>query len=247
MITFSIVIATYNAELYLAGAIESIIHQTYSEWELIVIDGNSTDGTNRIIGEYMDCISYYKSESDRGIYDAWNKGVSIAKGDWILFIGADDVLLPNALESYYKALCITPNNEYDFVSGRVDYVDTSLNHLRFIGQQWQWPLFLKKMTVSHVGSLHNRRLFKEVGTYDISYKIIGDYELLLRKRGQLKALYVDSVFAKMREGGVSLSSKAIQESIRAQIYTGGRNAFCAWLEYFLLVAKLKKKKKKNRL
>ena len=93
----SIIVSTYNADAFLAGCIESIIDQTYPYIELIIIDGGSTDATLSIIEYYQKHVTFFVSELDMGIYDAWNKGLSVATGDWIAFVGADDILLPNAI------------------------------------------------------------------------------------------------------------------------------------------------------
>src|SRR6266436_7822019 len=96
----SIVMATYNAGKYLESALQSIIQQNYPCLEIIMIDGKSQDNTLSIINKYQKNISFWKSEPDEGIYDAWNKGVAISTGEWIMFLGSDDVLLPDSLISY---------------------------------------------------------------------------------------------------------------------------------------------------
>ena len=103
----SIVIATYNASATLERCLKSIIPQMNDEIELIIIDGKSNDGTKEILNRYIEWISYTISEKDSGVYDAWNKGIKVAKGDWVMFIGADDILLPNALNVYIQTIVST--------------------------------------------------------------------------------------------------------------------------------------------
>ncbi|MBP9970812.1 MAG: glycosyltransferase, partial [Paludibacteraceae bacterium] len=98
----SIIIATYNASKTLNRCLDSIVSQKNSEVELIIIDGGSTDETLSVINSYSSDIDYVLSEKDNGLYDAWNKGIKAAKGDWIMFLGADDQLLSNALEKYIE-------------------------------------------------------------------------------------------------------------------------------------------------
>ena len=98
----SIVIATYNAGKTLCNCLNSIVTQLTDDVELVIIDGGSRDNTNSIIESYGSQIAYHISEPDKGIYDAWNKGVKKAKGDWIMFVGADDVLLPEAIQTYLE-------------------------------------------------------------------------------------------------------------------------------------------------
>lgn len=143
------------------------------------------------------------SEPDQGIYDAWNKGIERAKGDWIMFIGADDQLMPNALESYRKFI-----NEnlgafgIDLISSKVKMIDDKGNLVRIKGWPFLWPMFLKEMTIAHPGALHSKTLFKKYGNFDINYKIVGDYELLLRAKDSLESLYHDEISVIMSEGGL---------------------------------------------
>ena len=89
---FSIIIATYNSEQYIKQAINSILNQDFKNYEIIIIDGLSKDKTTEIIQKYIKNITFFKSEPDTGIYDAWNKAISVAKGSWIYFLGSDDYL-----------------------------------------------------------------------------------------------------------------------------------------------------------
>ena len=100
----SIIIATWNAAKTLKRCLDSIVPQLTDETELILVDGGSKDDTNKIIDSYGDKVAVHISEPDKGIYDAWNKGVSKAKGDWVMFIGADDILLEGAIEYYLAYL-----------------------------------------------------------------------------------------------------------------------------------------------
>lgn len=100
----SIVIATFNAAKTLERCLQSIVPQLTDATELVIVDGGSEDETLSIIKKYEQYVAYTVSEPDKGIYDAWNKGVKVAHGEWIMFIGADDILLPNALTLYLTKL-----------------------------------------------------------------------------------------------------------------------------------------------
>lgn len=234
----SIIIAVYNGEKYLSDALESIMQQSYTKIELVIIDGKSTDQTIKIIKRYQAGIAYWISEPDKGIYDAWNKGVKIAKGDWIMFLGCDDILLPRAVESYIKF--INENGLYskDYISSRVELITQDGRSLRVIGKPWNWKEFKIVMDVAHVGSLHNKELFKKYGLYDITYKIAGDYELLLRAKSKLKTGYMNLVTAKMRLGGVSLNNvKVFKETFTAKNKTAGRPLILCAGDYLIARAK----------
>lgn len=224
----SIIIATYNAQNYLEDCLSSILPQLSDFAELIIIDGKSKDSTVSIIEKYNESISYWISEKDNGIYDAWNKGVKASTGDWIMFIGADDQLLPMALKKYANFIEKLPNvDDVDYISSRMEMVDLAGRSIRVKGWAWEWPLFLKDMTVAHPGSLHSKKLFDQYGLFNIAYKITGDYELLLRPREKLKAVFFDEVTVLMQEGGASDSLKALLEHERAAVETGGASAMSA--------------------
>ena len=218
---FSIIIATYNAEKYLERAINSILSNNYGLFEIIVIDGKSTDKTMEIVEKYKDIITHHVSEPDRGIYDAWNKGIKLATGDWIMFIGADDKLLSNTLVKYSEFISTLENpGETLYISSRIQMVDHLGKKIRIKGWSWSWPFFLKEMTVAHPGSLHSKKLFSLYGNYNIAYRSAGDYELLLRPREKLKYAFMDELTLEMQEGGISDGILGIKEHCRAAIDTG---------------------------
>ena len=192
---------------------DSIIYQLTDDCELLIIDGGSTDSTNRIIASYGNKISYTVSEVDKGIYDAWNKGVKVANGKWIAFVGADDVLLPNALDSYLNVInntdCI---DSYDYICAHNEYVGNDGRLLKLLGEEPTWNVLRKGMVAAHVASLHNKKnLFDTVGEYNLSFKICADYELLLRKKNRIKYIFIDAHIAQMKVGGMSFSLRAIKE------------------------------------
>jgi glycosyltransferase involved in cell wall biosynthesis len=205
------------------------------EVEYVVIDGGSTDGTQDIIAEYAGHLAYWVSERDSGIYDAWNKGLARASGQYIGFVGADDVLLPDALGTYLNHIRQQPDMEY--WSSKVAF-----GHMggRVIGQPWRWDRFRRYMTVAHVGSLHRRDLYDRFGTYDTSYGIVGDYELLLRVGASLRAGFVDQITVLMGDGGVSnkFALQALVETASAKTKTNATSPAAASFDYYLARFKL---------
>lgn len=198
--------------------------------EYIIIDGGSTDGTIDIIGEYEGMIKYWVSEPDKGIYDAWNKGICSSSGEWIAFIGAGDVYFYNAIQVYMDEISCFQNSVPEYLSSRVNLVKNS-KILRTVGRQWRWQTFRKHMNVAHVGSLHHRSLFRKYGLFDTAYKISGDYELLLRPREELRAIFINKITANMNVGGISSSSfEGFSETERAKVITGGRSPLMSRFE-----------------
>lgn len=240
---FSIIIATYNAEKYLQHCLNSIIPQLNETIELIIIDGESKDDTVGIIKNNKHYISYFITEPDKGIYDAWNKGIKSATGDWIMFVGADDQLMPDALTIYQQFI---NNNvratDIHLISSRVQMIDENGKTIRIKGWPYLWPMFLKEMTIAHPGALHSKKLFEKFGNYNIDYKIVGDYELLLRAGASLKSLYLDVITVIMSEGGASDSVKSIKEHYKAVTTTGKYPKHLAFLNAILVYSKFKIKK-----
>lgn len=214
--TISIIIATYNASKTLNRCLDSIVPQLTDETELILVDGGSKDDTNKIIDSYGDKIAVHISEPDKGIYDAWNKGVKAAHGDWVMFIGADDILLPNAICSYIELIKYSPDiNSYDYICAHNEYVDMKGKLLKILGEKPVWSKMRRGMCAAHVASLHSRKnLFGSIGDYNLDFKICADYELLLRKKDKLKSLMIPAHIARMTVGGMSFSTKAIVESYK---------------------------------
>lgn len=218
----SIITATYNAEAFLVECIESIIAQTYPHIEFIVIDGGSTDKTLAIINQYRTHISFFVSEPDQGIYDAWNKGLAASTGEWISFVGADDQLFPNAISSYIDHISHTCQQKPEFVSSRIQLVEKDLTFIEEVGTPWFWETFKKRMNTYHLGCFHARELFDLYGPFDPNFKISGDYELLLRAKGKLQTSFLNQATAQMRRGGVSnkFLYRAIEETYKAKMKNG---------------------------
>ena len=212
-ITF--IIATYNASSTLRTCLESIVGQTTDECEVVVIDGGSTDSTCEIVRSFGNSIAYTISEKDEGIYDAWNKGVGKASGRWVAFVGADDILLPGAVQNYLDVIKNTPDiDTYDYICGHNEYVDYAGKLLKILGSEPCWSAMRKSMVAAHVASLHNKKnLFETVGLYDYKhFKICADYELLMRKRDQLSYIIIPAHIARMKTGGMSFTTKALIET-----------------------------------
>ncbi len=209
----SIVTATFNSELCLENLIKSIIPQKNNEVEFLIIDGNSKDSTFEIIKKHEYHIDFWISEPDKGIYDAWNKGIKAATGKWIMFLGADDELLPDSINKYLDLLESNDLSSFDYISAQNEYVNDEEKLIKLLGIGADWKLMRKGNSAAHVGSLHNKKnLFEKVGFYNLDFKICADYEILLRRKDSLKSYYLQERIAKMKVGGMSFSVNAIEES-----------------------------------
>ena len=224
----TVVTATFNARPFIAECLESVWTQDYPNIEHIVLDGASRDGTIEVLREYDDRIAFWKSEPDKGIYDAWNKALAEARGEWICFLGADDEFLPGAVSAYMALAAKFPEAEY--LSSQIRWVHPSGYVNPAHGRPWTWREFARRMCVAHPGSMHRFSLFGRLGVYDTTYRSAADYELLLRARDTLRTAYLPATTVMMRAGGASDSSIALVEAYRAKRYAGGRNAFLASAE-----------------
>lgn len=235
----SVIVAVFNGVETLKRCIDSVSKQTYENSELIVIDGGSTDGTKDLIERNSQHIAYWESERDRGIYHAWNKALLHVKGEWICFLGADDYLCDcDALGRIASRLSVI-GTSVRVVYGQVNLVNDNGGVLGTFGKRWSElrSSFLAGEALNiHQATFHHRSLFERHGRFDESFRIAGDYELLLRELRTNEALYVPSVVTAMQHGGISSnpSSKAttIREIIRARGMHGlalSLNLVAAWL------------------
>lgn len=238
----SVITAVFNGEKFLVDTIESILNQKYPHIEYIIIDGNSTDGTVEIIKNYQTRLAYWLSEKDNGLYDAWNKALKIAKGEWIAFMGSDDIMNADAMQLYIDYINNNRIRDLEYVSSKIELVTNDLKFKRIVGSAWDWKVFKVYMNTAHVGSLHHKSLFTKYGNFDDGYKITGDYELLLRAKKTLKAGFMDRVTVKMRtEDTLSMrnASHTQRETLRAKIETANRNRWVALYEMAIAILKAK--------
>lgn len=238
----SIIVAVRNGEKTLQQCIDSVTQQTYVNRELIVIDGGSNDNTVELLKANDGAIHCWLSEPDGGIYNAWNKGLSRANGDWICFIGADDFLWsPNVLE-HMSVRLIKMSPAVNVAYSKVMLVNSNGEHIYVVGKPWKKikQRFKQVMCIPHPGTMHRNSLFKKIGNFDETFRIAGDYELLLRELKSGDAIFVnDIIIAGMRQGGISGHPKntliSLLEARRAQRMHGQSYPGLHWLMAYLRV------------
>jgi glycosyltransferase involved in cell wall biosynthesis len=202
----SIIVAVYNGAATLQRCIDSVGNQDYPRKELIVIDGGSTDGTVAILKANNHKISYWESEADRGIYHAFNKGLEHVRGDWIYFLGADDYLMDSEVLSRVADCLAKCEIGIRIVYGKVAIVSREGQVLSIDGEDYERTKrkLPKVMPICHQGIFHRRSLFESDGGFDESFRISGDYELLLREmKGRPAMFMADVVVAAILLGGAS--------------------------------------------
>lgn len=213
----SVIIAVFNGAQTLQKCIDSFIQQTYSNKELIIIDGGSNDGTVELLKANSQHISYWISEPDKGIYNAWNKALLKTKGEWICFLGADDFFWNNrVLVQVVENLIKIPSNIH-VVYGKVMLLNTAGEYIYSIGEPWAKvkKSFMQIMAIPHQGVMHRQSLFEQHGAFDESFHIAGDYEFLLRELKTRDAVFISEIITAMRQGGgISSSPENMLETLR---------------------------------
>jgi glycosyltransferase involved in cell wall biosynthesis len=234
----TVITAVRNGETVLERTMLSVFKQTYGNIEYIVIDGASTDGTLDVIRRYDDKIAYWVSEPDKGISDAFNKGIRAAQGDYIALLNADDWLSEDQIERGVQALR-SSSAEYVFgdlllhdAGGRVLY--------RIKGDPDYTRIIRSKMPeVNHPTVLARKSIYNRAGLFDLGYRYAMDYEWVLRVHAQGgTGLYVPGIAGHMGLGGASDASfrRAVKE-VRDIAIRYGRNRMMAEFEYRFRVIK----------
>lgn len=203
----------------------------------------SSDNTVEIIKSYQNLFTEnglvlkWVSEKDTGIYDAWNKGIQLAEGEWISFLGSDDEYLNEALTVYHEAL--SKNPAINYISSKIDLIDQNNKKIRTLGIPFDSVAMTKKMSIAQVGSFHHKSLFEKIGFFSTKYRIAGDYEFYLRGRNHIKAGFIDAITAKMREGGASsnLVYKTLKEGADIKITLKVASKYSAFSELVLSYTK----------
>jgi glycosyltransferase involved in cell wall biosynthesis len=202
----SIITVVYNNARFIKNSIQSVLSQNYARLEYVVIDGGSTDGTLDVIEKYREKISVFTSEADGGIYDALNKGVSLATGNIIGFLHSDDIFADKSVVS--KIANHFEKTNADIIYGDLDYVRK--DDLNFVVRHWRSGKYISSALGNgwippHPTFYARRDLYKKYGGFDISYKISADYDCMIRflKEKDVRVSYIPEVLVKMRTGGMS--------------------------------------------
>jgi len=191
----SVITVVYNGAQHLEQSILSVLGQSYDNIEYLIVDGGSTDGTLDIINKYEDRLDLWISEPDNGIFDAMNKALDCARGDWLYFLGADDKLAnPDTFSNIVPCL----QNWLALVIGCIRYTNGRVVR-PYLGMR-----ILIRNTMHHQGAVYNARLFKN-WRYDSTLHIVADYELnLLVYLGRHKYSKTEETIAVCGNRGVSL-------------------------------------------
>lgn len=215
----SILMATWNCCGLLADFLRSLEVQKARDWELLILDNCSSDGLPELVRcyqvEHPDRLIYFSSQHDVGIYDAWNRGVQLARGTYLCFIGADDTFVsPHSLQQLLDLM----SSSAELITCRNSYYSSDGRFLRDWGSPWRWRRMRESMNIAHPGMLVRRDLFERFGLFDPDFKICGDYEWFLRLSPAVRSIHAPISVLNIVQAGVSHTriGEVYAETFRAQ-------------------------------
>lgn len=171
----SVITVNYNNDNGLKKTIESVINQTYKNFEFIIIDGGSTDQSSEIIKNYQDKINYWVSEPDKGVYSAMNKGIKVANGDFLIFMNSGDVFInENVLQNVVPKF---DTNSY-FIYGNNFKSKGDSKRLKTYPKELSFSFFYGS-SLNHQATFINKKAFIDLFLYDENKKIVADWELFI--------------------------------------------------------------------
>lgn len=238
----SIITVCFNSAATIEETIQSVLAQSHPDKEYIIVDGNSSDGTKEIIARYTDRISHFISESDKGIYDAMNKGLKLATGDIISILNSDDLYkdpevlsrVDSAFKTDIDCLC-TDVEIFNGLPGNV---------VRYYScTRWKKWMFRLGHQPPHPGFFVRRTCYETAGVFDTGFKLGADFDLLLRFIGKqnFKVDFQPWVSVSMRGGGASQQSLKNISRANMEVHKSMKKngyfslLFLIWLKYPLKV------------
>lgn len=214
MALLTIITINYNNKNGLEKTINSVVNQTYTDFEYIIIDGGSTDGSVDIIKRHENKITFWVSEPDKGIYNALNKGIKHAKGEYLLFLNGDDCLIDNTiLTKISKHL-----NQKDLIYFDIDYLNDGKIRKVTYPDTLSFYFFFTN-TICHQTIFFKNKLFSEYGLYDEQLKIVSDWKFIMLSIVKHKASYkhIGEVFCVFDNRGISNTDDKNNKHIKLHI------------------------------
>lgn len=195
----TIITVCVNAEKTIKDTIESVLKQSYKDFEYIIVDGKSSDDTLKIISKYQDKRIKLISEKDKGLYDAMNKGIKLSTGDIIGTINSDDIL---ASEDIFQTVIDNFDENTDVIYANIKYYNEDFSKVKrdFISGTKENDYFCP----AHPSMYVRKQIYEKIGTYNINYKIAADFDFMVRcNLNNVRYKYIDKYFVYMRYGGKS--------------------------------------------
>ena len=215
----TVITVVLNDRKHISQTIESVINQSFKNFEYIIVDGGSTDGTLDIIKKYNENIDLLISEPDNGIYDAMNKGISFSNGRYIYFLNSGDKIIN---KTCFYDLSTQLKNNHDILYGNINIIDS--NNVGNIQEHKSFKrINLLKKTICHQAIFFKKEIFSQIGVFNLDYKIKSDYEWLLRyyfNYGRRKVFHIQYTIADYLTGGISFNNEKdkIEKYVILKIY-----------------------------
>lgn len=201
----SIITINYNDKEGLQKTIQSVVSQTWQDFEYIVIDGDSSDGSKDVLHAYSSFLSYSVSEPDSGIYNAMNKGIKISTGDYLMFLNSGDSLIDHTI---LEKLNTELNGQYDIYYGDILQIDGIKQEIRTFPKKLNFAFFYEQ-NISHQASFIKAKLFKDIFLYNENFRIVSDWEFFTYAICKREASYkhLDCVVVTYDGNGISANSE----------------------------------------
>ncbi len=214
----SIITVCYNAADTLSDTLDSVASQNYSDVEHIIVDGGSVDGTEEVVKDKGWRVAVWRSESDQGVYDGMNKGLSLASGEVIGFLNADDIYMHSDVLT--KVAATMADSAIDACYANLVYVDrkqTSRVIRHWTSQNYAPGLFEKGWMPAHPTFFVRKSVYEKLGGFNLRYRLQSDFDLALRFIGihNIRTRFIPEVWVRMRMGG--MSNNSIRNVIRGNI------------------------------
>lgn len=237
----SIITVCYNSAATVEDTIRSVASQTYGDIEYIVVDGNSHDATVDIIKKYPDTVSHWISEPDKGLYDAMNKGIAMATGDYVGILNSDDTF--HETKTIEKIAAFLQSNHVDACTGDILQHRNGKTIRRYSSKRWNPEKLKIGFMPPHPAVFFKRKLFDDLGVYILGYKIAADYELIIRYflKHKITWKYSGVITTSMATGGASSSGISSYRTITSEVgqaFNGNQIDFSPFKVKYRIVWKL---------
>jgi glycosyltransferase involved in cell wall biosynthesis len=233
----TIITVVYNSEQFIEKTIRSVINQSYPNIEYIIIDGGSTDGTLKIVNEYAKYIDYFVSEPDNGLYDAMNKGIKHAGGDYLWFINSGDLPYNETVLSdvFSKKVAFA-----DIYYGETEIIDTEGKPLGMrrhkAPQKLTWKTFRLGMKISHQSIIVKKEI---AGLYNLEYKLSADFDWVIKVLKEAKSIEnTELILSKFMDGGMTKKNMLPSLKERFHIMKNNYGLIPTVLNHIVLIIKL---------
>ena len=218
---FSIITVSFNSEKTIEKTIQSVLKQTFQDFEYIIVDGKSKDSTIEIVKRYEPIFNgklKWISESDTGIYNAMNKGIRMAQGEIIGIVNSDDCLEIDALETLVKVIKDNPDNRNKILTGEMlfHYVDGTTQHFPTNFKRYEYYSKRYRMGINHPATFVPKMIYDKIGLFDEDFKLYADADFFIRcYEAGTDVCFINKVLSNMYDGGASntVTKKMLDDSL----------------------------------